>query len=441
MHPLSILKNKFKSSISFQEIFKNIGWLTFEKIFRMGLSIIVSAMVARYLGPEKFGMMNYAISFVGLFQALNTLGLDSVVVRNLVANKSNAGKYLGSTLFLRLLGTIVMILTSTILISLLRPNESLIYTLISIILVKYIFLSFETIDLYFQSIVQSKYTVYSRTISFITVSGLKIVLVLTQQTLTAITAMVTLDSAIAAVSLVLFYSKKSDLKIYEWKIDKHIIKELFRDAWPLLLSSVAISLHAHIDKIMLGVMLSDKDVGLYSAATTISQPLSFIGLIIANSVFPALVKTKENNFELYLKRFQYLFSLLIWIGIFLGVIFSIFSKPIVSLIFGANYVISAQILAIIVWNRSFNFLGIASSKYFIIENLTILQMIRTIIGGLSNIALNTLLIPEYGSQGAAWATLISISIQGCFSVLLFKKTRFLFVMYLKSLNPIHFLKK
>ena len=69
--------------------FKNTSWLFAEKIIRMMVGLFIGIWVARYLGPEQFGLFSYAVSFVGLFTAISTLGLDTIVVRELVKNESN----------------------------------------------------------------------------------------------------------------------------------------------------------------------------------------------------------------------------------------------------------------------------------------------------------------------------------------------------------------
>ena len=81
MEKLKSLKNHQ----GFMRYFKNTSWLFAEKILRMVVGLFVGVWVARYLGPDKFGLFSYAQSFVGLFTAIATLGLDGIVVRELVS--------------------------------------------------------------------------------------------------------------------------------------------------------------------------------------------------------------------------------------------------------------------------------------------------------------------------------------------------------------------
>ena len=68
----------------FKKYFFNTGWLMADKVLRLFVGLFVGVYVARYLGPEKFGVLNFAMSFVALFGAFAKLGLDGIVVRNAV---------------------------------------------------------------------------------------------------------------------------------------------------------------------------------------------------------------------------------------------------------------------------------------------------------------------------------------------------------------------
>jgi O-antigen/teichoic acid export membrane protein len=81
--------------------FANTSWLFGEKILRMIVGLFVGIWVARYLGPEQFGLLSYAQSFVGLFTAIATLGLDGIVVRELVKDPSRRDELIGTAFWLK----------------------------------------------------------------------------------------------------------------------------------------------------------------------------------------------------------------------------------------------------------------------------------------------------------------------------------------------------
>ena len=79
-----------KSYQGFMKYFKNTSWLFGEKILRMIVGLFVGIWVARYLGPEQFGLFSYAQGFVGLFTAISTLELDGIVVRELIKDEKRS---------------------------------------------------------------------------------------------------------------------------------------------------------------------------------------------------------------------------------------------------------------------------------------------------------------------------------------------------------------
>ena len=110
------------------------------------------------------------------------------------------------------------------------------------------------------------------------------------------------------------------------------------------------------------------------------------------------------------------------------------SAIIVGLLFGDAYLEAVPVLAIHIWASLFVFLGVASSRWFLAENLQKLMLVRTVLNGLINILLNLLLIPDYGAVGAAIALLVAQA-AGTFIFDHFREdTRRLFYMKLSSLN-------
>jgi len=104
----------------------------------------------------------------------------------------------------------------------------------------------------------------------------------------------------------------------------------------------------------------------------------------------------------------------------------------IFLLFGKAYEAADSVLAINTWAGVFVFIGVASGRWFLVENLQRLLIIRTMLGAIINILLNWILIPKMGVIGAAWATLISQAIANVFANLVDHKTRPLFRMQMQS---------
>lgn len=434
------LRKKFEGREELFKIISNINWLTFGKILRMSIGIFITAWVARYLGPQKYGSLNYAIAFVALFSALSKLGLDAIVVRNIVKSPQKKEEFLGTTLWLKFSGSVVLFLLASSLINFLNTDNPKIKIFVVIVAFGYIFSSFGTIDIWFQSQVQSKYTVFSQTLSFMVVSILQIFLILTQSPLIAFVWIIAIESIIIAIFLVAFYQAKSPTSVFDWKIRFSTMKGLLKDCWPLILAGLSIMIYMRIDQVMIGSMINSSALGIYSSAVRISEKWYFIPTFISASVFPSIIKARRVNKKLYLSRLQKLYDFFTWFSISVALLATIFSGLIINTLYGKEYAEASSVLSIHIWAGVFVFLGVASSKYLVAENLIKISFYRAFLGALSNIILNIVLIPSYGIIGAAYATLISQGIAAYFSNFVFKKSRIIFIMFLKSLFPIHYLK-
>lgn len=113
---------------------------------------------------------------------------------------------------------------------------------------------------------------------------------------------------------------------------------------------------------------------------------------------------------------------------------TLLSDWLIDILFGDAYINSSSVLVIHIWTGVFIALWVVASKWFTLENYLQNVMYRTLIGAIVNIALNYLLIPIYGVEGAAWATLISYAFINYFSMFLFKKTRASFYQQTKAFD-------
>jgi O-antigen/teichoic acid export membrane protein len=417
-------------SESFKKYFKNTSWLFTEKILRILISFVVTVLVIRYLGPEQFGLLSYAISFYGLFSAISILGLESISIRELVKQPGRRDDILGSVFLLRLVGGIVTIIL--IAITLYFSGEPTdISILILIVSTSAIFQSFSVIDYYFRAEVKAKYSVYVMAASVLFMSALKILLIILEAPLIYFAIVFSVEFFAAATGFLIVY-KYNKLKIINWKFSKEIAINLLKDSWPLILSGLVVAIYMKIDQVMIKNILDSEDLGYYAAAVRISEAWYFIPIALTNSLFPAIVNAKNVNEKFYLNRMQKLYDLLAWMAIAIAVPVSIFSSDIINILYGSEFRSAAPVLTIYIWAGVAVFLGVASSQYLITENFTKLSFFRTLIGMVFNVILNLLLIPKYGIIGAAYATLISYS-AATFSLILVNKTSHQIVMMLKSM--------
>jgi len=425
---------RFREREGLRRIFSNLSWLFFDKVFRLGFGLFVVAWVARYLGPSDFGHLNYAIAFTALFSAIATLGLDGIAVRELINEPEQKEKILGSVFFLKLIGGICALILSCSAILLVRPNDKSSSVLIFIIALGFIFQSFNTIDIWFQSQLLSKYTVWVKNSVFLIASIMKVFFILVKGPLIVFAVIGTFEIMIGAAGLIIFYHAKH-LRIKKWKADWLVVQNLLKDSWPLILAGLSVMVYMRIDQVMIGQMMGDKVVGIYSAAVQLAEIWYFIPMLISPSIFPSILNAKKIGGDIYTQRTQMLYDLMALLAVLIAVIVFFFSKDMISFLYGNQYVNASFVLSIYVWAGIPVFLGVVVSRFLIAENMTKVSFYRTFLGCISNVILNLILIPRYGIVGAAWATLISYFIS-LFCVLLFKESNKHGIYILKSLNPL-----
>ena len=426
----NILKDKFNKlqlSAGFKKYFVNTGWLFFERVIGMAVSLFVGVYVARYLGPANFGLLSYAGSFVGLFAGIATLGLDGIVVRELVKDEKKRDELLGTTFVLKVIGAVLVIGMLTIAIRF-TNNDNFTNLLIFIIAIGTIFQSFNVIKFYFQAKVVSKYTVYAQIFSSILCAVIKLLLIYFNMGLIYFAMVTLLQSVILASGLIVMYIKQKS-SLFNWSVNFGLAKRLLKDSWPLMLSGIAISIAMRIDQVMLKEYMGSIYVGYYAVGVRLAEAFSFIPMIIGQSIFPKLVNldfNKEKNLLLLLFRIFFVLA-------FIAIIINFSSNFIILFLFGNEYSASTVVLSILIWTTPFTYFGIITNKILLSLNKQKLIFYKQLLLTILNVCLNILLIPKYGIVGAALATLIEDIIINIFYEYLFSETRWLFNLKIQSL--------
>jgi len=428
----SFLRNDLRGRRNLQKVIANTGWLFADKILRLGVGLVVGVWVARFLGPESFGAFSYATAFVSLFSALVTLGLDGVVVRDLVSNPEHTDRILGSAFVLKLAGGSLAFVLALAAIFLMDPADSLSHWLVAIIAAGMIFQAFDAVDFWFQARVEARFAVYAKNSAFLLVSILKIVLILMHAGLLAFAFAASLEVVLGAVGLVVAY-RISGEHILRWRANTQWVRNLIKDGWPLALAGIAVVIYMKIDQVMLGQMLGNQAVGIYSAATRISEVWYFIPISIVASVSPSLVEARKISAALYYERLAKLFRLMAGVALAIAVPMTFASGIVASALYGSAYDGVGPILSIHIWAALFVFLGVAQNPWTINEGMTKLAFLRTSLGALANILLNIVLIPRYGPIGAAIATTVSYALSAVVMNAFNKKTRNIFLLQVKSI--------
>lgn len=433
--------NHLKNHTEFRKILGNTGWLFADRILRMGIGLFVMVWVARYLGVEQYGALNYASAFVALFDTISTLGLPALVIRTITESPEERDKILGTTFWLQLGGGIVTLILTVLTIFLVKPNDTLMISLVAILGSMGIFKSFDTIDLWFQSQVQSKYTVLAKNTAFIILAIVKVILINLNASLIAFAWATLAEFIVGAIGLIIAYQYQGySLKLWRWS--SALAKKLLKESWPLIFAGFTVMIYMKIDQIMLGQIIGNNAVGIYSVAARISEIWYFIPAAFSSSIAPSIFEAKRISAFLYYKKIQQLSEVLVLVSLLIALPISLFSQQIVITLFGSEYKLASTILSIHIWASLFVFLGVAVSSWYIAEGFTKIAFQRTSFALSINILLNLFLIPKYSGVGAAIATLISYAVGHVFANVIYTNTRRIFLIQMKAMaHPFFFVIK
>ncbi len=405
----------------FKKYFKNAGWLMVAQVLNIVISFFVAAYVTRYLGPSRTGIISFGLSYVGIFSFIATLGIDSIIYRDLVKRPEDEDKILGTAFFIKLMGGLAAFVLITSSVLFIQANDLVTATVTIIIALSYIFQPVGVISYYFQARVKSKISSLVAIGVLLTLSALKLIFIGGHFDIYWFALIFFLEQIFYGSGYLYFYLRENkNIKI--WRFDYQLAKSIISDSWPLLFSLIFTSVNGRIDQVIIGKIMDKSVLGLYSTMVKISEIWLFLPNIITVSLFPAIVNAKKVSQQLFESRMARLYNLLFWVSLVMVAGIYVFAWPIVYVLFGTEFLPIVPMMRIYIFSGLAIVFNVALSQWLIIENYTKIALACSIIGAVLNIGLNLLLIPLYGVWGAIIATLISYTAVG-FSIIFFKKTR------------------
>lgn len=392
----------------FKKYFANTGWMFFGQMFSLLVSFFIGAWLARYLGPENYGIISYSVAFVGLFTFIAYLGIHNILLRDLVKNPEKKDELLGTGFGLLLAGSIIAFILIFISVFLFE-SSSFVRGLIILYASTFLWSAFGVISVYFQSTVQAKKNVRAAVVSALVASILKVFLILTGKGIIWLMVIFIIESLLLTILYISSYLK-SGYKFSTWKFDKRLAKQILSGAWFLALAAAVGYIFLRVDQVMIRHFLDETAVGLYSAAIKLVEIWYFIPGIICGSLLPAIINAKKISQEKFVSRLRKLYYLLGGMAVVIALLLSAFAPIIVNFLFGNAYFESIGILRIYVWSGVGFFLNAGFYQYFLAENRLKTIFYFYLFLMVLNIVLNFVLISNFGISGAAWATMISYSV-------------------------------
>lgn len=399
-----MLKRTKKYIFTSREI-KNAGWIIAGRILQMILSFFVNVLTARYLGPSNYGLINYAGAYVTFFTSLCTLGINSVIIKDFVDHPEEQGNAIGTTIILRSISSLLSSFMIVGVVSIVDHGEHdtvLVAALCSIALV---FQAFDTIIYWFQSKYQSKVTAIVILIAYIATSVYKIILLVLHKSVLWFAFASSIDYIIFAICIFQAYKKYNGPK-FQFSLKKG--KYLLSKSYHYILSGMMIAIYMQTDKLMLKQMLGEASVGYYSVASMVNMMWCFVLQAIIDSLYPTIISLyKSENKEAFERKNRQLYAIVIYVCVFVALLFMLFGKIAIVLVYGVEYELSANLLKIIAWYTIFAYLGVARNAWIVCTDNQKYLKYMYFSAAVINVLVNLCFIPVWGAVGAAYASLLT----------------------------------
>lgn len=398
-------------SDSQKKIVSNVTWSLGGKIVNMASALFVGILVARYLGPENYGIMNYVISYVALFSVFATFGLDNIEIRELSRQNDKKDTILGTCFSIRILFAVLAYLGIVFSLSIYKTDR---FT--SLMILAYGLTLFtgtgNILRNYFTSIVQNKYIVKSEIFRTFIGAGIKILLLWLKAPLEYFIYAQLFDTVLVASGYYISY-KSIVGSVRLWRFDKTIVGFILKESFPLVLSGAAVIIYQRIDQVMIGNMLNKTEVGYFATAGKFVDLIVFLPTVLVQTVTPMLIRAKENHPETYEAKKKTFVSITTWTAIIMSLVVSMLAYWLITYTYGVKYAPAIPVLQIMAFKAVGMALSSSGGQIIIMERMQKWAFIRNIIGCFICIILNYLLIPRFGVIGSAAVTIVTVLFTGC----------------------------
>jgi len=425
-----ILKH-FHLSRTKETIAKNLFWAVLGKIVNLLGGLLVGIVVARYLGPEQYGLMNYVISYVFLFQTLALFGLDSIEIREEARGQKVYSTIIGTAFCLKLFFGICFVILA-IVTSWLMEADGYTTLLVAIYSLSVVLNSLIVIRNYFTAIVQNEYVVkaeISRTLLSIVI---KLLLLLLHASLTWFVLAYMFDFVLLGAGYVTAYRARIG-SLREWRFDRTYARFLLHESLPLLLTNAAVIIYQRIDQVMIGSMIDKTSVGYFSVAAKFTELLIFLPMILAQTITPILVKAREHSITEYQAKAQRFMNFSFWLTLSASALISVISYWLIRYSFGPAYLPAVAVLQIMAFKAASVALSNTAGAMLVTEGLQRWAIFRDVFGCIVCVLLNYLLLPRYGIIAAAFVSIASNVAAGYLADALIPAYRHLFICQTRTM--------
>ena len=401
--------------------FENFNWLLFEKILRVVVGLFIGLWVARYLGPDNFGILSYSLTIITIFSVFVSFGIDNVIIKELVEDKSSKYSILKTSYFIKIVSSLIALI-SIIFHLAFRVLNSEYFWVILVASSSILFKPFTIPDLFFQSNLTNKKSAISNSLAILISALFKIFLIYNNLPVIWFAFAIAIEMFFYSIFLHFYLERAFLYSTIKAPLSFKYIFKILQASWPLLISGVVVLLFLRVDQLMIESILGKEQVGLYASATRLSESWYLIPTIATTILYPTIISIKSDKSR-YGNTIKSLYNKLIWLSAAVALFVSYFSDAIMNIAFGAEYVSASSVLNVHIWMGILVSIQLVSSKWLLAENMNKFIFYRGMVGLILNILLNLYLIPIHGITGAAYASLATMFFSVIIMDLAMKKTR------------------
>lgn len=414
-----------------KRIFKNAAWIVGCKIFQALLGLVVTMLSARYLGPSGYGLINYAASIVAFVVPVMQLGLNSTLVQEIVNDPDREGEILGTSIAMNLVSSVFCILGIVFFSAIANRGETVTTAVCALYSIQLVFQSLELIQCWFQAKLLSRYTAITMLVAYGVTAAYKILLLILGSSVYWFAVAQALDFGIIGVTLLIIYRKVGTARLsFSWQL----ARKLFSRSKYYIVSSLMVTVFAQTDRIMLKAMVDEAAVGYYSAAISCATMTGFVFVAIIDSARPGIFESARASASSFEKSVSALYCVIIWLSLVQCAGITFFAELIVSILYGSAYAPTVGTLRLVVWYTTFSYLGAVRNIWILAEGKQKYLWIINLSGAGANVILNALMIPVWGINGAALASLITQIFTNVIISFLLKPIRPNAMLMLRGLN-------
>lgn len=413
-------------------VVKNASWIIGIQIVKSLLGLVISMLTARFLGPSNFGLINYAASIVAFVTPIMYLGLNGVLVQEIVNTPEKEGEILGTSVTMTFLSSLLCVIGVISFAAAVNRGERETVIVCALYSTLLIFQSLELLNYWFQAKLLSKYASGVALFAYAVISGYKIYLLAAHKSIYWFALSNALDYMIIVIGLFIVYKRLGGGRL---RFNLSTARRLWGKSRYYIVSNMMIAIFAQTDRIMLKLMINDAATGYYSAAVACAGMTGFVFVAIIDSFRPLIFDDKKTDEIRYEKDMCRLYGIIIYLSLLQSLVITLFSGLIIKILYGAAYSASINALKLIVWYTTFSYLGSVRNIWILAENKQKYLWIINLSGALANVALNYILIPITGIMGAALASLVTQIFTNVIIGFIIRPIRYSNMLMLRALNP------